>query len=396
MSTAAPNPAAAAANRLGMAALQAGDGGAAARHFADAVAADPHSGALQRNLASAHRMVEDDAGELAALEAAIALDQRDMMAWIRKAELHERRGEGGPALAAWNASVQLAAVLNPLPPPLASIVAHGHNFIAAATASIASAVDDALAPLLANADPVSIRRAAAFTGHALKARPIYQNQCAGLYYPFLPADEFFDALHFPWFADFEAQTAAIRAELEALLADPGEALRPYVRMGEGAPASIWSGLDNRLDWGACFLWEYGVPNLAVLDRCPATAAALAAIPGSRITGRSPSAFFSLLRPHTRIPPHTGVTNTRAIVHLPLIVPPGCGFRVGGETRAWEEGRAFAFDDTIEHEAWNDSDNLRAVLICDVWNPHLSAAEQAMVAAYFAAADATGFSALPGN
>ena len=391
----APNPAAAAANSLGMAALQVGDGAGAAQHFRAAIAADPRSGALHRNLASACRAVHDGPGELAALEAAIALDQRDFMAWIRKAELHERHGDAGLALAAWNAAVQLAAALNPLPPPLEPLIAHGRAYMAAATGSIAAAVDAALAPLIAAADPVSARRTTAFTAHALKGRPIYANQCAGLYYPFLPADEFFDDRHFPWFAGFEAQAAAIRAELEALLLNPGKTLRPYVRMGEGAPDSIWSALDNQLDWGACFLWEYGVANQPVLDRCPVTAAALAAIPASTIPGRSPSAFFSLLRPRTRIPPHTGVTNTRAIVHLPLIVPPGCGFRVGGETRAWVEGKAFAFDDTIEHEAWNDSDELRAVLICDVWNPHLSAAEQAMIAAYYTAADATGFSALPG-
>lgn len=388
------DPAAAAANRQGMAALQAGDGTAAAAHFARAIAADPHSGALRRNLASACRAANDAAGERAALEAAIAIDQRDFMAWLRKAELHERLGEQGPALAAWNAAVQLSASLNPLPPPLAPLIQHGRDFISRATADIAAAVDSALAPMLADADPASARRAAAFAAHALEGRPVYQNQCAGLFYPFLPADEFFDDHHFPWFAEFESQTGVIRTELQALLADPGDALRPYVRMGEGAPASIWTPLDNRLDWGACFLWEYGVANQPVLDRCPATAAALAAIPGSRIAGRSPSAFFSLLRPHTRIPPHTGVTNTRAIVHLPLIVPPGCGFRVGGDVRPWVEGKAFAFDDTIEHEAWNDSDQLRAVLICDVWNPHLSPIEQAMIAAYFAAADATGFSTLP--
>lgn len=396
MTAPAPNPAAAAANSLGMAALQAGDGAAAAAHFARAVAADPHSGALRRNLASACRAENDLVGELAALDAAIAVDQRDFMAWLRKAELHEKQADSGAALAAWNAAVQLSASLHPLPAPLAPLIAHGQNYIASATATIATAVDTALAPMLGGADPTGARRGAAFVAHALKGRPVYQNQCAGLYYPFLPADEFFDAGHFPWFAEFQAQTAAIRAELLALLADPGDALRPYVRMGEGAPDSIWSTLDNRLDWGACFLWEYGAPNPPVLERCPATAAALAAIPGSRIAGRSPSAFFSLLRSHTRIPPHTGVTNTRAIVHLPLIVPPGCGFRVGGETRTWEEGRAFAFDDTIEHEAWNNSDDLRAVLICDVWNPHLSLAEREMIAAYFAAADATGFSSLPGS
>ncbi|MFX8320196.1 aspartyl/asparaginyl beta-hydroxylase domain-containing protein, partial [Acinetobacter baumannii] len=84
------------------------------------------------------------------------------------------------------------------------------------------------------------------------------------------------------------------------------------------------------------------------------------LPLARIPGRAPNAFFSLLRPHSRIPPHTGVTNTRAIVHLALDVPPDCAFRVGGETRPWVEGTAFAVDDTLEHEAWNDSASPRAV------------------------------------
>jgi aspartate beta-hydroxylase len=220
-------------------------------------------------------------------------------------------------------------------------------------------------------------------------RGIYQNQCAGLYYPFLPADEFFDDHHFPWFATLAKATEAIRNELLALIADPGEALRPYVRLDPGSPQNKWSGLDHSLDWGACFLWEYGQPNQPVLDRCPATAAALAAVPQAVIPGRTPSAFFSMLRPRTRIPAHTGVSNTRAIIHLPLIVPPGCGFRVGGERRSWVPGQPFAFDDTIEHEAWNDSDELRAVLIFDVWNPHLTPGEQDAIARYYAAADASG-------
>lgn len=77
-----------------------------------------------------------------------------------------------------------------------------------------------------------------------------------------------------------------------------------------------------------------------------------------------------------------MTNSRAIIHLPLIVPDGCAFRVGGETRQWKEGEAFAFDDTIEHEAWNRSEKPRVVLIFDVWNPHLSPAEQALLSRMF--------------
>jgi aspartyl/asparaginyl beta-hydroxylase (cupin superfamily) len=188
-------------------------------------------------------------------------------------------------------------------------------------------------------------------------------------------------------AQLNAAASGIRSELETLLADPGDALQPYVRMEKGLPDNKWTELDQSLDWSACFLWEYGEPNKAVLDRCPLTAAALAALPSAHIPKRAPSAFFSILKPRTRIPAHTGVTNTRAIVHLPLIVPTGCGFRVGGETREWTEGQAFAFDDTIEHEAWNDSDEMRAVLIFDVWNPHLTSAEQALIAQYFSVADA---------
>ena len=106
----------------------------------------------------------------------------------------------------------------------------------------------------------------------------------------------------------------------------------------------------------------------------------------RIEGRAPAVFFSILKAGSHIPPHTGVTNVRSIVHLPLIVPDGCAFRVGGETREWRKGEAFAFDDTIEHEAWNRSDRDRAVLIIDTWNPHLSEHEREMICRFYSAAD----------
>ena len=91
-------------------------------------------------------------------------------------------------------------------------------------------------------------------------------------------------------------------------------------------------------------------------------------------------MFSLLKPKTRIPPHTGVSNVRLVTHVPLIIPPGCGFRVGNDVREWVPGKAWVFDDTINHEAWNDSDKLRVVFIFDIWHPHLSEAERAMITA----------------
>lgn len=391
-----PLPTAAAANSRGMIALQNGDFVAAAEAFGQAVAADPGSCPLLRNLASAHRAAGNDAAERVALEAVLAIDQRDLVAWMRKAELHQRRGENSAALAAWTAALTLGEPLKPWSGPLAQSLEAGTAFRQSATDTIARALDASRIGDATGQDEQATRRFGAFVDMALGRRSQFLNQCAGLYYPFLPADEFFDQRHFPWFEQLAASTDAIRAELVALLADPDDSLRPYVRMEKGSPSNPWSSLDGSLDWGACFLWEYGVPNQQVLDRCPATVKAIGMVPTAPIPGRSPSVFFSILRPHTRIPPHTGVTNTRAIVHLPLIVPEGCGFRVGGETRPWVEGEPFAFDDTIEHEAWNDSNQLRAVLICDVWNPHLSPAEQEAIVRYYDVADATGFSPLRGN
>ena len=104
-------------------------------------------------------------------------------------------------------------------------------------------------------------------------------------------------------------------------------------------------------------------------------ALLQTLPQPDIGGCSPNAMFSLLAPRTSIPPHNGVSNTRLVCHLPLIVPAGCWFRVGAETRYWERGKAFVFDDTIEHEAANPSDELRVVLIIDIWHPGLSETER---------------------
>jgi aspartyl/asparaginyl beta-hydroxylase (cupin superfamily) len=100
-------------------------------------------------------------------------------------------------------------------------------------------------------------------------------------------------------------------------------------------------------------------------------------------------MFSLLAPGAHIPPHAGVANTRLVCHLPLIVPPGCWFRAGAETRPWEVGKAWIFDDTIEHEALNPSDSPRVILIVDTWHPGLSENERAAVAAVMAATDPDG-------
>ena len=122
-------------------------------------------------------------------------------------------------------------------------------------------------------------------------------------------------------------------------------------------------------------------------RCPETMRALADVPFEPRRGTHPKRFFSLLRPGAHIPPHRGMLNCRLICHLPLIIPDGCWLRVGNETRNWESGKLVIFDDSIEHEAKNDSDQLRIVLIFDIWRPELSEPEKAGISAIFHAIDA---------
>jgi aspartyl/asparaginyl beta-hydroxylase (cupin superfamily) len=143
---------------------------------------------------------------------------------------------------------------------------------------------------------------------------------------------------------------------------------------------------NNPAWSAFYLWKDGEIVAEHAARCPKTMRALAGAPLTRVKGRSPAVLFSLLRPGTHIPPHNGFVNTRLICHLPLIVPERCRLRVGNETRSPVEGKAWLFDDTIEHEAWNDSAETRVILLFEIWRPELSAEERKLVSAMFEAID----------
>lgn len=376
-------------NGLGIIALDSGRHQEAANHFRRAAIADGREPALWINVARACREMGDVDGERAALDAALAIDQRHFTARLRKAELHEREGEAGAAAEAWNAILALASQFEDLPASLIERVSHGRAYVESHAAALGGAIEARLAGARDVLSQSERRRFDVCLNAMLGRRRIFVNECHGVGFPFLPADEFFDTAHFAWAEDLEAQTTAIREDFWALATAGDAPLRPYVAMDAGTPDSKWTPLDNSLDWGAMFLEEYGRRDRAIAVKCTATLAALDAIDRFDPPGRGPTIFFSLLKPKTRIPPHTGVSNMRAIVHLPLIVPPGCGFRVGGETRTWEEGRAFMFDDTIEHEAWNDSDDLRAVLIFDVWNPYITPVERDLIRAMFEAGDASG-------
>lgn len=374
-------------NALGLSALDAGDAAQAIHHFTLATRGDPDVSVLWMNLAKAHRLAHDDAGERAALEQVLLIDQLDVMASIRLAELHERRGELAAATDRWTMVLGLCQQIASPTPQLQSMLDHAHAFVADRKQALANAMNEGLHAALASASERDRRRARAAADHMLGRRRQFTNQCHGLYYPFLPADEFFDRGHFPWLEELEAATSDIRHELQAILASPHPGLAPYIDMPAGTPTNLWTGLDKSPDWSALHLWRDGQRIDEVCRRAPSTAALVETLPLAKIPGRAPAVFFSILKAGKNIPPHTGVTNVRTIIHLPLIVPGDCSFRVGNEVREWKEGEAFAFDDTIEHEAWNRSDRDRAVLIFDVWNPHLSEDERQMILKLFEISEA---------
>jgi hypothetical protein len=215
-------------------------------------------------------------------------------------------------------------------------------------------------------------------------RRVYLQEPTGYYFPELPQIQFFDPRGFDWVPAIEAATDVIRQELKALLSSGADGFKPYLQHNPNqARVDANQLLDNR-DWSTFFLVENGTTFDENVDRCPATWEAVQAAPLPRIS-RSPTIMFSLLRAGARIAPHSGMHNARLICHLPLIVPPDCGFRVGNEIRQWNEGELLIFDDTIEHEAWNNSNQDRVVLIFDIWRPELTQQERREIAALFAGA-----------
>ncbi|MFN3725111.1 MAG: aspartyl/asparaginyl beta-hydroxylase domain-containing protein [Allosphingosinicella sp.] len=196
------------------------------------------------------------------------------------------------------------------------------------------------------------------------------------FYPGLPRIQFYDPARFDWVQALESATAAIREELVGLLAKSRDSLRPFVRNADGRPMGVGKALVDGQNWGVLALCEQGWADSAYVRQCPLTwDTLLRHAPVPRVPGWGPSAVFSLLKAGAHIGAHTGMYNTRLICHLPLIVPPGCRFRVGDEVREWEEGKLMIFDDTIEHEAWNDGPEDRVVLIFDIWRPELTDQEK---------------------
>ncbi len=369
----------------GLQALRAGNAESARELLSRASAHGRDNAAVLLGLAQACLRLKDDAGSLAAIDRLLALNPQDPYALILRADHFAAAGDLRSAAAHYRAALRAAPAPEQLTSPLARELRRAQQICEQYALQYKSFLR---ARLGANGfDPArSSARFAQSIDIVLGEKRVFVQEPRTYYFPGLPQIQFFDRERLPWLDAVEAATDEIRAELQEVLLEPGT-FAPYVQGDPNRPYNQQQGMLNNPSWSACYLWKNGeaVPENAA--RCPRTLRALREVPLARVPNRSPSILFSLLKPGARIPPHNGLVNTRLICHLPVLVPPGCTFRVGNETRDWRPGVAWAFDDTIEHEAWNSSDQTRVVLLFDIWRPELSDEERALVVALFESIDA---------
>jgi aspartate beta-hydroxylase len=370
---------------------QAADSALAQGRVAEAIAILERAGAEQvgdfqawMKLAALRRRTGELAGALTAVNAALDARPNEFLALLLKGGLHEQLGETGRAAEVFRAAVHFADEMPDLPPPVAAGIERARAYLADHRRQIEQKMTT-----LNQLDPGRRDRAIRFLDNTLDRRPAYHQEPTHYRYPGLADIEYFDHAY-PDLRDRLRQALPdIRAEFELLHAHHAERLTPYINFQSGQPMGQWAPLNRSPRWNTFHLIRYGEPDPVNAALCPRTFEAMAGDWQPDVSGITPNLMFSLLAPRTRIPPHHGVANFRAVLHMPVIVPEGCQFRVGADTRTWVEGEPWIFDDTIEHEAWNDSDDLRVVLIGDLWRPELDPLDRAIVRDYIEAQAAPG-------
>ena len=332
--------------------------------------------------AAIERALGDLAGALSATETALTHSPLDFMALLSRAHLLEKlgRADAGEAFGRALANKPETDLPVAMTPVIERAQASYEGYVEKKYRLLSGIADDAMQ----SATPQTKRHIDRLVSNMLRKTRVYHSEPTHFHFPGLPEREFHDREDFPWLPMLEAATDEIAAEFAAVVASDDAELVPYIQYSDDVPLRQWAELNRSRDWTAIHLLRNGEIVEANAKRCPRTLQILDAVPQPAIGGCGPNAMFSLLMPRTAIPPHTGVSNTRLVCHLPLIVPQNCWFRVGATTRSWNRGEAFVFDDTIEHEAANDSDELRVVLIIDLWHPALSVDEQQGVRAILGA------------
>lgn len=366
------------------AALQAGDVRTARQHFEQLVASGAADASVWVALAVACQALRDEAQMLIALDKALALEPRNLRALIMKGDHFAAKGKARAARSFYEAVLALASQSADLSPAIAQALPRVETARNKINLGIEAHLRKRL-DVFGYDERVSSARFTQSMAILTGKKQRFVQEPRAYFFPELPTIQFYPRSMFPWLDAVEKATEYICAELAEISKEMSEFV-PYIQTPTERPIDTDNKLLNSYDWSAFFLWKDGAPIAKNAERCPQTLAALETAPLARIKGRTPTILFSRLKPGARIAPHTGFLNTRLICHLPLVVPSGCYLRVGNDQRQVEKGKAWVFNDTIEHEAWNSSSEPRVVLIFDIWRPELTNEERDLVAALIEAGD----------
>ena len=349
----------------------------------EAARADPPVPDFWQRLATVRQMTGAPGKAIAAIDRALSLEPLDFMNRLLRARLLDQGGQAEAGEAYGRALAQPRPA--PLPAMLAQAIARGEALWAQHQQGMEGRLNAAVEASGADLTPAERRRAERLASNIARRTQVFHSEATHFHYPGLREAEFHEREHFPWLGALEALTPQIRAEMDQVAKAGDAQLVPYVKYADSEPLAQWRELNHSRDWTAIHLIERGERVAANAAHCPAMMAFLQGMEQPWVAGCGANAMFSLLAPRTTIPAHCGVANFRLLCHLPLIVPQRCWFRVGAQTRDFEQGQAWVFDDTIEHEAQNETDQLRVIMIFDLWHPDLSTAERAAITATVAAA-----------
>ncbi|WP_109125188.1 aspartyl/asparaginyl beta-hydroxylase domain-containing protein [Dyella sp. C11] len=366
--------------------LQRGNAAAAITCLQTAHNAQPGDGDVLHELGMVQMVAGDLQGSAESLRKSVRALPQHFVVRLRLGTVLEQLGQRQEALITYFAAVNQAQALGrwmsdeTTAPALREAVKHAMRFIDMGRRQTFDAV---LEPLRARYGRSELSRVeqclAIYLGERQASLPDPRQKPKFLYFPGIPSQPYYSTDRFPWQRELEAATDIVREELRVVLAE-NQSLEPFLgeQSEENLKDHLRSSSAEPAGWDGYFFYRHGVRFDEHHARCPRTSAVLDKVPLVRIRDHAPETLFSVLRPGTHILPHRGVTNTRLVTHLPLIVPSDCAISVGGELHAWQEGRCVTFDDTFEHEAWNRSDSTRVVVILDSWNPDLTEVERLAV------------------
>ena len=342
---------------------------------------------LRLELASTLAASGDSVNAIAELRTIVREDSGAFSAWLLLGELLTLRGSHIDGLKAKQQALSQAQVRgewrteNSIPQHMRSLVLQAAASVREGKCELFYASYEGVRQEYGSGALSRVDRAlAGYLGSESSLPPDPRQRPKFFFFPGLPPGPYHDPFLQPWAKALQQSFAGIREEAIRVWTEDQQ-FDPFLALSQGARMEDYlTNSSGKPSWEAFFFYRHGERFDANHARCPNTSALLESVELCRVENQAPEVCFSVLSAGTHILPHYGVTNTRLVMHLPLVVPGECALNIlgdGGEHH-WREGELMMFDDTFQHEAWNRSATPRIILLMDCWNPHLTGIEQKAV------------------